>query len=161
MEFSHKSFNADSFHQTQLHPEKALLQLFILDFMNFCFWPLPGFEYHHLATHIQQAVNEGLSLHELKSFTSDDVVNKLFHGVKVPMADERARLLRELGSVIVERFGGSFNSVIMAGNGSVVKLLQVLTENFPNFQDHSIYEGHQVHFYKRAQILIGDIHGRF
>ena len=30
-----------------------------------------------------------------------------------------------------------------------------------NFQDHSIYEGHQIHFYKRGQILIKDIHGRF
>ena len=44
---------------------------------------------------------------------------------------------------------------------SAVKLLHILTENFNNFQDHCIYKGHQIHFYKRAQILIGDIYAKF
>lgn len=59
-QFHFKPFNADPYHQTQVHPEKALLQLFVLDCMNFCFWPLPGFEYDHLATHVQQAINDGI-----------------------------------------------------------------------------------------------------
>ena len=29
------------------------------------------------------------------------------------------------------------------------------------FQDHTIYDGVQVFFYKRAQILVGDIWGAF
>lgn len=40
-------------------------------------------------------------------------------------------------------------------------MLEILTSNFPNFQDHSIYKGHQIHFYKRSQILIGDIYAKF
>jgi hypothetical protein len=79
----------------------------------------------------------------------------------VPSADERARLLREMADTVTTKFGGKFEEVIKAGEGSAVKLLNVLTQNFPNFQDHSIYEGHQVHFYKRGQILIGDLYGRF
>jgi hypothetical protein len=43
----------------------------------------------------------------------------------------------------------------------VVRLLNVITKTLTNFQDHSIYKGKQVHFYKRAQILIGDIWGKF
>lgn len=43
----------------------------------------------------------------------------------------------------------------------MVELLNILTANFPNFQDHSIYKGHQIHFYKRSQILIGDIYAKF
>lgn len=39
--------------------------------------------------------------------------------------------------------------------------LNLLTENFDNFQDHMIYKGHQIHFYKRAQILIGDIYAKY
>lgn len=100
-QFSFKPFNADSFHQTQLHPESALLQLFVLDCMNFCFWPLPDFEYDHLATHVQQAINEGINLSHLKNFSEADVINRLFHGVQVPMADERARILREMSSVVL------------------------------------------------------------
>jgi hypothetical protein len=51
--------------------------------------------------------------------------------------------------------------LIEKANKSAVALLNILTQNFMNFQDHSIYEGHQIHFYKRGQILIKDIHGRF
>lgn len=44
---------------------------------------------------------------------------------------------------------------------SAVELLNILTNNFPNFQDHAIYNGHQIHFYKRAQLLIRHIYGYF
>ncbi len=52
-------------------------------------------------------------------------------------------------------------NVVELGNKSAVKLLDILTSNFPNFQDHQIYEGHQIFFYKRAQILIAGIWGRY
>lgn len=39
------SFAEERFHDTSEEEERALLQLFMLDFMNFCFWPLPDFEY--------------------------------------------------------------------------------------------------------------------
>lgn len=51
-----KKFTEDTFHETSENPERALLQIFMLDFMNFCFWPLPDFEYEHLAFNIKQAV---------------------------------------------------------------------------------------------------------
>lgn len=51
--------------------------------------------------------------------------------------------------------------IISIANKSAVRLLNILTENFKNFQDHMIYKGCQIHFYKRAQILIGDIYGRY
>ena len=76
--------------------------------MNFCFWPLSGFEYSDLATHVQQAVNEGISLKDFQSFTEDDVVKKLFHNTQIPMADERARILREMADTVLGKFGGKF-----------------------------------------------------
>jgi len=85
----------------------------------------------------------------------------MFKGIKVPLADERARILREMSSTVLTIFEGSFVGLIEMANKSAVALLNILTKNFPNFQDHSIYQGHQIHFYKRAQILIGDIFGKF
>ena len=129
--------------------------------MNFCFWPLEDFEYHNLATHVQAAVTKGISLEQLTNITEAEVVSVLFNGVKIPMAGERARILRELGDVVTHKFKGSFQEIINQADKSAVKLLDILTSNFPNFQDHSIYKGSQIHFYKRSQILIGDIFGRF
>lgn len=51
--------------------------------------------------------------------------------------------------------------IVESAEQSAVKLLNILTENFPNFQDHMVYKGSQVHFYKRAQILIGDIYAKY
>ncbi len=66
-----------------------------------------------------------------------------------------------MASIVLEKFNGSLPSIIAKANKSAVALLNIFTENFPNFQDHSIYKGHQVHFYKRSQILVGDIHAKF
>lgn len=66
-----------------------------------------------------------------------------------------------MANTIKSKFGGSFVTLIEQANKSAVKLLEILTSNFPNFQDHSIYQGHQIHFYKRPQILIGDIYAKF
>lgn len=59
------------------------------------------------------------------------------------------------------KFQGSFVKIVESAEQSAVSLLDILTENFPNFQDHMIYKGRQIHFYKRAQILIGDIYGKY
>lgn len=36
-----------------------------------------------------------------------------------------------------------------------------MTRNFKGFQDHAIYKGEQIFFYKRAQILVGDIYSAY
>jgi hypothetical protein len=95
------------------------------------------------------------------NFTEADVVHQIFHGTTVPLADERARILREMAGTVIDKFNSSFVHLITSANKSAVALLNILTTHFPNFQDHSIYQGHQIHFYKRAQILIGDIYGKF
>lgn len=159
--FKYKSFNEDAYHETSEDPEVALLQLFMLDSMNFCFWPIENFEYEQLATHVQKRVRQGVTLQQLTGYSEEDVVQNIFQGVAVPLADERARILREVSQTVLLEFEGSFVKLITAANKSAVSLLGLLTKHFPNFQDHSIYRGHQVHFYKRAQILIGDIYGKF
>ena len=45
----------------------------------------------------------------------------------------------------------------MAANCSAAALLELLLMYFPGFRDTTVYKGKLVHFYKRAQILIGDL----
>lgn len=75
--------------------------MFMLDSMNFCFWPLENFEYDNLATHVQKAVEEGIKLQELSQLTEQELIHKVFHGTPIPMAQERARILREMSSVVL------------------------------------------------------------
>ena len=162
--FNYTPFNEFEHHNLTHNTESdeiTLLYLFTLDSLNFCFWPLEGFEYEHLAGSVKTYIEKGGAIDKLSKITEQELVSEIFSGVNVPLADERARILREMAGVIINRFHSSITSIIAKANNSAVELLNILTENFPNFQDHSIYKGHQIHFYKRSQILIGDIYAKF
>ena len=76
----------------------------------------------------------------------------------IPNADERVRLLNELGFGLRERHGGSALRMIESADRSADKLVDVLTSNFRGFRDESVDAlGRQVCFYKRAQIAVGDL----
>ena len=66
-----------------------------------------------------------------------------------------------MSNVVKGKVNGSFKNIIKAAEKSAVALLDILTKNFLNFQDHSIFAGQQIYFYKRSQILIGDIWAKF
>jgi hypothetical protein len=62
---------------------------------------------------------------------------------------------------VVGKYNGSLVKLVKSSNKSAITLLNILTNDFPNFQDHSIYKGHQIHFYKRSQLLISHIYNKF
>jgi hypothetical protein len=62
----------------------------------------------------------------------------------LPQQEERARLLREVGSVLQQQFGGQAAQLVEAAGQSAVRLVQLLAAHCPGFRDHSVYKGHQV-----------------
>ncbi|KAJ8973652.1 hypothetical protein NQ317_002926 [Molorchus minor] len=77
--------------------------------------------------------------------------------IKCPLISERVKCLHEVGTVLLEKFDGTFKSVVEKAENSAVKLLKLIIDNFTCFKDEAMYKEHKVSFYKRAQILIGDI----
>ena len=67
-----------------------------------------------------------------------------------------ARGLNDLGRDLIERFDGSFLSLIEEAGGSAASLIEILAEQ-PFFRDVSDYRGREIPFYKRAQILASDL----
>jgi hypothetical protein len=65
--------------------------------------------------------------------------------------------LRDLGTQVAARHGGSFAAVVDAAGGSAVALAQHLSA-WASFGDVSRYEGRTVPFLKRAQIVGADLH---
>jgi hypothetical protein len=57
--------------------------------------------------------------------------------------------------------GLSFHDFVAAHNFDCDELVRGITDSFPGFRDQAIYKGHQVFFYKRAQILVADLIGAF
>jgi hypothetical protein len=67
-----------------------------------------------------------------------------------------ARAWNDLGRDLIERFGGSYTRLVEAADGSAARLVEILdAQTF--FHDVASYDGRDVPFYKRAQILASDL----
>ncbi|MBZ5489722.1 MAG: queuosine salvage family protein [Acidobacteriia bacterium] len=85
--------------------------------------------------------------------------DEIFAGkVPIPMADERLRILNEIGAVLETHYGGEFSNLFIearfrafGGNGIVDRL----TSQFSSFRDESVYKRTNavLKFHKRAQLL--------
>jgi hypothetical protein len=108
---------------------------------------------------LKRAIDQGVPVLDgayLAKVTAADL-RRIFRGnIEMPMAEERAAVLREVGGVLNQRYGGRFSNFVQAcsprcydgGNGLVEKLVA----EFPRFDDVSSYDGHEVRFYKLAQL---------
>ena len=67
-----------------------------------------------------------------------------------------AKALNDLGGYLHERFDDSFTKLVLAADGSVDRLIEILAE-MPLFRDVETYEGAGVAFYKRAQLMAADL----
>eukprot|EP00092_Neocalanus_flemingeri_P010173 GFUD01010963.1.p1 GENE.GFUD01010963.1~~GFUD01010963.1.p1 ORF type:complete len:338 (+),score=88.82 GFUD01010963.1:45-1058(+) len=167
------------FVKTEIHPQKCddsgIDWVFFADTLNFSFWmPEDGPQYvvtykgttytGYLAmcAAINRALDQKVALTDPKYFVNidKDTLGNLLVGdndVPIPLLDRRVDCLHEVGSVLMEKFSGSFNQVLSQCENSATKLLELVLTNFPCFNDCATFEGTQVSFHKRAQILVADI----
>lgn len=138
--------------------------IFVLDAMNFCFWPSPGFEYDTLALALKQVLEKdpsAFSAANLANMAPETLAAFFPTDKPIPNILERVDRLREVGTVLSAEFGGLAANMVKAANGSAVSLVKLILMHFPGFRDTVVYKGRLVHFYKRAQILVADIWGAY
>ncbi|KAI5084156.1 hypothetical protein GOP47_0001122 [Adiantum capillus-veneris] len=138
--------------------------LFVLDALNFCFWPDADLHYDHVAAGLRSALMADASTFDadrLEKFTGMDLRKILNWPRELPLEEERARLLREIGTELNRSFSGKAANLVAAANGSALTLVNLIASHFPGFRDHCIYKGRQVFIYKRAQIFVADLWGAF
>jgi hypothetical protein len=170
-----------------LHPparddaELANLVL-VLDALNFCFWNAPGSDrprwrvtyagrqhdgYWALAAALRRAVEAGIPLADaefLATLAEDDIASILAGdpgSETIPLLHARLEHLREVGRTLLSRWDGQFLEAINEANGSAAKLVREVLAGLPSFRDTAPWNGHEIRFYKRAQILIADLSGAF
>jgi len=157
--------------------EKTLFYLFVLDTLNFCFWPQPGHPrwaikyegetlsgYNGLAAALTQAFKKGIPLDDptyLASMKMPDLQEILCGEGQLQLMGQRLKALKELGRFFLERWEGSPARFVEAARGSAIWLALKVGREIGSFRDIAQYRGRRVLFYKRAQILAADIHGAF
>ncbi|PKA59888.1 hypothetical protein AXF42_Ash015946 [Apostasia shenzhenica] len=144
--------------------------LLVLDALNFCFWPDKDLFYDHLAFGLKQALENdksALDADRLQRYTGPQLREMLKWQKPLPLEDERIRLLHEVGSELEKSFDGKATNLVKACGNSALSLVTIVAKHFPvsfpqqGFRDHSLYRGHQIFFYKRAQIFVADLWNAF
>lgn len=142
----------------------SIQYLLVLDALNFCFWPDEELNYDHLALGLKRALEHDKSAFDadrLQKYTGTELRKMLKWPRPLPLEDERVRLLHEVGRELEKNFEGKASNLVASCGKSAVKLVALVTHHFPGFRDHTIYRGHQVFLYKRAQIFVADLWGAF
>lgn len=151
--------------------DRAADYVLVLDALNFCFWGEPRWRvtyegrqldgYWALAAGLRRALDAGVPLLDAAFLADVDEaeVRSLFAGqAEIPLLSARVANLREVGRGL-QAVGGSFAGMVRAAAGSGEALVAEVARRFPSFDDRAAYDGAPVAFYKRAQILVSDLHG--
>jgi len=166
-----RGFDA-ALHELPHGDEVRVAYVLVVDAINFCFWPdhvdvgedVGRLEYEHVAGGVRRAATanaKALDARTLASMEVGDLQRMLEWPRPLPNEEERVRLLREVGAGLIEHFDGSALKLVAEARGSAARLVDLVLRYFPGFRDCAVYKGRQVHFYKRAQIFVGDVWGAF
>lgn len=159
--------------------------VFVLDALNFCFWsedPDPAQRWHveykgqlhdgywALVAALRRAADEDRPIWDPR-YQVDLPVRDIAHILRphdlaypeIPLLPLRAAHLHELGRGLLDMDDGPEAAAVMIGGAkrSAVRLIHEIVARFPSFNDVATYQGEEVRFYKRAQILIADLAGAF
>src|SRR6478609_7184177 len=93
---------------------------------------------------------------ELTRLTAADLATVTGQDQALPLMEQFASSLRDVGGRVLADHGGRFEAVVEAAGGSAVALAGLLAE-WDAFADVSTYAGRPVPFYKRAQIAAADL----
>ena len=128
---------------------------------DYCFWGDPKWEIQtDLGTMDGSYAIMYLILNRFKENTdfemSFDEFKKLLKGnVEIPLLEDRYSNLDEMNNLL-KRSGKSFYELIKDLNVDS-QLFEFIVSNLNYFKDVSMYDGKEVLFYKRAQLLTSDI----
>eukprot|EP00128_Syssomonas_multiformis_P007236 Colp12_sorted_trinity150504_noHs@10485 len=179
-EIKSQKYSKSNWRKNDLHPQvldtTTVDWIVVLDTLNFSFWSnrTDGTEfaisykgkryngYWLLCAAINRALDEGIPITTPSFYANitDEQVRHIFRSdtdEEVPLLPERAKNLREVGTVLMQKFEGSFINCIEQAQNSAQKLLDIVTSSFSCFNDVATFGGREVHIQKRSQILIADL----
>ncbi len=157
---------------------RTLNWMLLVDALNFCFWSekqLPRWRVKHgerwvdgyaaLAAALSRAARNNIPIWNaayLQSISEEDLRSILHPDdepniPEIPLFAQRLANAREVGAVLENSFAGEAVNLIHAANNDVVKLVQLVAEQFTSFHDTAVWRGSNIFFYKRAQIFAGDV----
>ena len=148
------------FDATSVPLEILLRYIFIIDTLNYCFWPNEGFEYYSLTKNLYDTLIKNKNFFDIDNLvkvTPEQLKENIFK-CDFNLINERARMIREVFTIIKYNYQENCINFVKECNKNATKLVKKIIDEFCCFRDHAIYNGEQIFFYKRAQILVSDLY---
>ncbi|KAF8682314.1 Anaphase promoting complex (APC) subunit 2 [Rhizoctonia solani] len=133
------------------------------------YWALPAA--------LNRALEKGIPITDPKFYSSqrdcpDSLIESVFEPASgclepIPLLKERIHVMREAGTILVERYGGSFAGFLAewreeyGPKAAAGALVAKVTRVFEAFRDEGTYKDTPVFFWKRAQILVAETWAAF
>ncbi|MBI4043472.1 MAG: hypothetical protein HY393_01540 [Candidatus Diapherotrites archaeon] len=157
-----------------LNPEQRFNFLLLLNSINFSYWGEPkwSIQYNNqyfdgafgMIAALGKAVDARIPVLDfsyLAKMKEAEFSSILEGNTQIPLFGERLTIVRSLGEIVSKKFQNNATVLLKEAQGDTGELLEVLISHFPFFQDTEMYNGRKVHFYKRAQLFIGDVYQAF
>jgi len=162
------------FSYKSLSIKEELMFIFVFNSINFCYWGDPKWTIEHqgksldgawgMIASLRRALEDGVPLLDSRFLSEIDesTLEQVFRGNKtIPLFAERLRILREVGNILGEKYNGDVTRIVERAEMDILRLLGVITTDFPSFYDGGTYKGQEVIFHKRAQLAIADFYRTF
>ena len=161
--------SSSPFDINQLDETRKIEFLFVLNSISFCYWEKPKWQVQYknqsydgakaMIACLARAIENKTILdpNYLANIQRDDLEIILQGNRQIPLFNERLKILKELGEITKKKFKGDFRYILDQAQNNALKLVDILVDNFPSFNDYSIYKGKKVEFRKRAQLLAADL----
>lgn len=120
--------------------------------------------YWALVVSLRRAFGDGVAIWNAKGLSrmSQVELGYLLRGNSLaPHLEERVDVLRELGNILQERYGGDFTAGIKEAAGSALALVEQIVDAFPFFRDNGVHEQRTVRFHQAAQSFVASLHWAF
>jgi hypothetical protein len=161
--------NYSPFQLKSLPPEQAAAFLFVFNAISFSYWGQPKWSIDNnqrgtwsMITALQRASQQGIPILDsnyLSQLETKDLGAILVGNTTIPLLEERASILRQVGETISTKYHHSFLEAIHQEDASY--LVGTIVNDFPSFNDVSTYQQREIKFYKRAQLLVSDLSNQF
>ncbi|VDL95293.1 unnamed protein product [Schistocephalus solidus] len=158
-----------------MHPKTMDVStvIFLVDSLNFSFWTetvkyVVSFRgethtgYMALCAAVNRALEEGIDLldaHVLANLTLEQTkhIFRSATSAEIPLLETRHQLMLSNAETLLKKYNGCFSNCLTSCKGSAADLLELVTRDFPSFDDRAVFKDQPVTFWKRAQILVADL----
>lgn len=155
---------------SRLNQKQKIHFLIIFNALSFSYWGEPKWTIEHDGQHFDgawalivalgRAIQAGFDLLDFAycaNIPREDVQKILRGNTEIPLFEDRLAILREIGTIMEEQFGGSGIELIESAPLNGPGFADFIVHHFPSFRDQAVYRGRPVYFRKRAQLLVVDI----